>query len=406
MRQWFVNSMLVLTSVLIAMAVLKVVDTVLIQDRSLVFGGHYERSEVTTVDQREIYPYTGGHTQPDYTISPTFRTGDHGFMIDFDLDQPPAKLAHEFRLIMTGGSGAAGWGASDPSGFVSSVLEKKFRREASCAATRDLRVINLAMGGSQSYQNYIALNRWGHALRPDMILSYSGFNDMNVPWFSGGDGYRDFEVLLAYNRVARLSQSPDWLKSFGRIYPGLFRETALGPAIRAFGIKEEAARAKADYLSRFPKVDKTATDVVEKHSIPQYVHALRSMKRDFSGIPMAVAFQPYGLTTESDTYQGFISSSNPAIVAFNKAFRIDIAVGIEPYLELYQQFIDTASLELNGYGNREWLFLNPHSFVRSQLLTKHDLGDGVHFNDDVQSEIADFMAPRLFEFICARELSP
>ncbi|CAN0557313.1 unnamed protein product, partial [Laminaria digitata] len=197
----------------------------------------------------------------------------------------------EFRLIVTGGSGAAGWRATQPSRFMSSILEQNFSRSASCSDTRQLRVINLAMGGSQSYQNYIALNRWGQKLAPDMILSYSGFNDMNVPWFSGGDGFRDFEVLIAFNRVARYSESPDWLKFLGRWYPGLVRETGLGPAIRSMEIKSQAARAKADYLSRFPTVPKTADRVVQELSIPQFTHAVQSMKRDFNGIPIAVAFQ-------------------------------------------------------------------------------------------------------------------
>jgi hypothetical protein len=46
-----------------------------------------------TVSQLEIYPYTGGRTQADYPVRPNFKTGDHGFMVDFDLDRPPLEYA-------------------------------------------------------------------------------------------------------------------------------------------------------------------------------------------------------------------------------------------------------------------------------------------------------------------------
>ncbi|MBT4699896.1 MAG: hypothetical protein HOB79_02380, partial [Rhodospirillaceae bacterium] len=231
------NSFLVLASVFICLIVIKIIDITVLANRPLIFGGHYERTDWDTVSQLEIYPYTGGHTQANYPVGPHFNTGDHGFMVDFDLDRPPTKAPGEFRLIFTGGSGAAGWGASRPEKFVSSVLERLFAQNATCRDKRHLRVVNLAMGASRSYQNYIALNRWGHALQPDMIMSYSGFNDINVPWLTLSDGFRNLEVIQAFNRMARYSKSPEWLKVLGRIFPGLFRYSSLGVAIRSIGIQ-------------------------------------------------------------------------------------------------------------------------------------------------------------------------
>ena len=42
-------------------------------------------------------------------------------------------------------------------------------------------VVNLAMGASHIYQNFIALNKWAHPLQPDAIISFSGHNEIAIP---------------------------------------------------------------------------------------------------------------------------------------------------------------------------------------------------------------------------------
>jgi hypothetical protein len=258
------------------------------------------------------------------------------------------------------------------------------------------------MGDSKSYQNYIALNLWGHALQPDMIMSYSGFNDINVPWFTLSDGFRNLEVIQAFNRMARYSKSPKWLKFLGRSFPGLFRISSLGVAIRSSGIRDESIVALKEYRDRFPPVARDPSMVIDRLAIPSYVHALKSMKRDFSGIPIVVAFQPYGLTEESPVYRNFLTGTNLEAVAFNKKFRLDVAIGVERYLKFYELFMTTAEADLSRYLNDDWLFLNPHHYVQDKLLEHMDLGDGVHFNDSIQKMIAIHLAPALFRFICTR----
>jgi lysophospholipase L1-like esterase len=90
------------------------------------------------------------------------------------------------------------------------------------------------------------------------------------------------------------------------------------------------------------------------------------------------------------------------VVTFNKKFRLDVTVGIDRYLKLYEHFISTAKARLTGYFNDEWLFLNPHRYIRNELLERMELGDGVHFSDAVQAKIADHLAPKLFDYICSR----
>lgn len=164
LKHLFINSGLVVGPVLLSVVCLKLIDSLFFSEGVVFFGTDFRRLDQTAVTHKEIYPYSDGHTQPDFIARPGFSTGDHGFMVDFDLDRPPRKSANEFRLILTGGSGAVGWGASSPDTMMSNVIERLFPEMATCGAEVTLRVINLAMGGSKSYQNYIALNRWGQAL--------------------------------------------------------------------------------------------------------------------------------------------------------------------------------------------------------------------------------------------------
>src|SRR5579872_810489 len=57
-----------------------------------------------SVNTYTFYPFTGGHTQANFSIhGGKVRSGDHGFNVDFDLDHPPAKTKGEYRLVMIGG---------------------------------------------------------------------------------------------------------------------------------------------------------------------------------------------------------------------------------------------------------------------------------------------------------------
>ena len=81
---------------------------------------------------------------------------------------------------------------------------------------------------------------------------------------------------------------------------------------------------------------------------------------------------------------------------------MDVAAGIDMHLILYDQFRANTKEYLDGYINDEWLFLDPHLFVRNELLGDVDLGDGVHFNDSVQDRIAEQLSQELFSYICAQ----
>ena len=240
-------------------------------------------------------------------------SGEYGFSIDFRLESPPSKQDNEIRIVLTGGSTAQGWGGRANADMFYQLLPTKLTQELqehgrNCKVT----VINLAMAFSQIYQNFIALNKWAHPLQPDAIISFSGGNEIAVPWTSKGDA----DQLASYRvggflHVPRYSASPRWLKILAQYYPGIVRLTALGSLIRFMYLPDYSDDWDANYfLSRvdpdyrpMPREELqrrykaalkslTLDDIVDSVSIPLYERSLESISRDFPGTPIFAVFQP------------------------------------------------------------------------------------------------------------------
>jgi len=172
-------------------------------------------------------------------------------------------------------------------------------------------VVNLAMAASHIYQNFIALNKWAHALHPDAIISFSGHNEIAVPWMtkSDADQLSFFDGGLIH--VLRYSASPHWLKWIAQYYPGIVRRTMLGSLIRLFYVSDYRDGWLANYyLSRtdptfgalsqeelqrryqVATASLTLGDVIDRVSIPLYEHSLESISRDFPDTTLFAVFQP------------------------------------------------------------------------------------------------------------------
>jgi len=350
-----------------------------------------------TMNTLDVYPYDGAHTQADFIIGKSggaLWSGGHGFFIDFDLDNPPAKERNEIRLINIGGSGAVGWGAQNNYNMVYHRLEKKFNETDPCGPAVWLRVINLAMGGTHSYQNFIALNRWAHRLDPDFILSYPGNNDLYVTLTGHSDLYYGFPTVSGFVEVSRYSSSPDWLKSMGSVYPGLFRETSVGLALRSLSFNRYAGVGAQKYTSRYPDLTKVGggfdqTDekqlatVLENLTKPLFIHAFKSIKRDFQGIPIMIAWQAYMFPIDKPL--------DPSI---------DVTIPVPIYFKLYENLRRSAERELRGYMNDAWYFFDTHEYYHKHLADKFGPGDGVHLTDDKAAVITDVLAKELFPALC------
>ncbi len=382
---------------------LKLVDVLVLERRGRGTGHPAGDPPDLTVFQKDLYPYTGGHTQADFVVSPQVRTGDHGFFVDFDLDQPPRKEAGELRLILTGGSAAAGWGATSNEAMLYRRLEEGFNRTRPCGSRAHLKVINLAMGDSMSYQNYIALNRWGHPLAPDLIMSFSGLNDINVPYNSRSDAYRDFDIIRALEMVARFSSSGPGLKRLGEFYPGLIKNTSVGMSIRTLQLTRTVDKARAEYLRQFPAV-RTIEELEQRVIQPLYVHSLQSIKRDFLGIPVAVVFQPYTLTPEAPSYRDWRSAGTPAERALMARWRVDVGESVETLRRVYANLKSYARPRLAHYLNDKWVILDMDQYYQDRLAQRFAPGDGIHLGDEQQRLVAEAIGAAVFPAICGAKI--
>jgi len=283
-----------------------------------------EDADEPTMRTMDSYPFTGGHIQAfkterkplwsNYYDDFDVTSGEYGFFIDFHLETPPPKQDNEIRIVLTGGSTAQGWGGRTNADMFYQLLPAKLNQELqqhgqNCKVT----VINLAMGSSHIYQNFIALNKWAHPLQPDAIISFSGANEIAVPWSSKGDGpYQIASLEGGLLHVLRYSASPRWLKMIAKYYPGIVKRTVLGSLVRLTYLGDYIDDWDAYYfLSRvdpnfrpIPREEMqrryqvalkslTLDDIVDGVSIPLYEHAIESISRDFPHTPIFAVFQPY-----------------------------------------------------------------------------------------------------------------
>jgi hypothetical protein len=282
-----------------------------------------EDADEPTMRTMEYYPFTGGQIQAfkterkplwsDYYDDFDVTSGEYGFFIDFRLEAPPPKRDNEIRIVLTGGSAAQGWGGRTNADMFYQLLPAKLTQQLqehgqNCKVT----VVNLAMGSSQLYQNFVALNKWAHPLQPDAIISFSGHNEIAAPWASRGDGpYQLSPLEGGLLHVLRYSASPRWLKTIAQYYPGLVRRTMIGSLIRLMYLQDYIEDWEAAYyLSRvdpnfgpMPREEMqrryqaalkslTLDDIIDSVSIPLYVHSLESISRDFPKTPIFAVFQP------------------------------------------------------------------------------------------------------------------
>jgi lysophospholipase L1-like esterase len=281
----------------------------------------------------EYYPFTDGQIQAykreqgklpwsnfydDFDVA----SGEYGFFIDFRLEAPPPKADNEIRIVLTGGSAAQGWGGRTNADMFYRLLPTRLTQELqehgqNCKVT----VVNLAMGSTQIYQNFIALNKWAHPLQPDAIISFAGHNEIWIPWATKGDADQISSYAGGLVRVLRYSASPRWLKTVAQYYPGIVKRTVVGSLIRFLYLPDYSDDWQANYLlsridptyrpmpreelqRRYQAVIKSLTleDIIDSVSIPLYENSLASISRDFPGTPIFAMFQPLQQPQSSEVY--------------------------------------------------------------------------------------------------------
>jgi hypothetical protein len=362
-KRFLSNAVVVVICVIAAVATLKAYDYYLISTNPAPYPDI--DADTPTMRTGVYYPYTGLHPQPnkrergnevmwDRTYGDTYdvRSGDAGFWIDRPLENWPPKAPGEVRILLVGGSAAQGWGARTNEDMFYKLLPQKLSRPG-CK----VEVINLAMSAWIIYQNFIALNKWGHALDPDAIISFSGHNEYVVPAQTRSDSYPGADQSAAIQYVTSYAYSPPWLKTLAEYFPGIVRRTPFGDLVRLLYFD----KYKAQWKARYQKVPDSAplAEVVEKISIPMYVHSLDSMARDFPGIPIFAVFQP--LRGVADVYNRMITEI-PKRVTSKQIHFLDLAHDWERNNLYPGSFVDPVHLSNEGHkivADRLAAFLEP-----------------------------------------------
>lgn len=112
-------------------------------------------------------------------IPSTVKANNRGFneRRDFDFATPYQKAENERVVLFTGGSTAWGVGSSSTETTVAGRLEHYLN-----TLQKELKytVVNLGMGSWIAYQEFIGLELWGAAFRPDWVIVMDGHNDAGV----------------------------------------------------------------------------------------------------------------------------------------------------------------------------------------------------------------------------------
>ena len=108
-----------------------------------------------------------------------YHTNNYGFLSKYDVqafaESNYQKPPDERVVLLTGGSGAWGFGASSNEKTAAYVLEDLLNV---AEPTHRWKVVNLAMLAFASYQEFIALDMFGRGLHPDWIVLLDGRNDI------------------------------------------------------------------------------------------------------------------------------------------------------------------------------------------------------------------------------------
>ncbi|MBM3777151.1 MAG: SGNH/GDSL hydrolase family protein [Acidimicrobiia bacterium] len=342
------------------------------------------------VEQDGEAPWESRGRRPDGTEY-RITSSRYGFFTKHPIDRYPPKGSGEVRIIVVGGSGAQGHGATSFDRTFYSVMERQLQA-AVAPAGGTVEIINLAMAGAFAARNAVVIDRYGPALDPDLILLYNGANDIaqftqEAKWIEYCDEYRTAFIDATY-------EYPDALRPWAERLPYLFNVYGWGRWLKATFYREyyddRALRQCWKDNGYQPAADGSfdSHTTFDQVSYPSFVRAVQSIKRGTCGLPIVWALQAVH-TGENALYEGWI---RPGI---------------------YDEFFHRASQELDGYYNDRWRFIDVNRLARDPART--DVADyvdtslAVHLDDAghqvVGTVLADELAPLVRDLASRRRMA-
>lgn len=234
-----------------------------------------ERRYQTAWAGRVVYaPFVNYLQWPDTGV---YQINGLQFRADRELVLPPSEGV--FRIFITGGSTAFGTGSPEYGHTIGGFLQARLNEAAGPATGRRYEVYTMANPGwSTTHERIVIENRLSE-LGPDLVLSFSGNND--VYW-----GYEGHDILWYQDLVATFYRA-----LLNRVY-----ELAGSPAMPPVATAKEAPVPPAQVARRLAKNVGLARCALADAGIP-YVFALQPSlpvsKKPLSDYEAAFLQQPW-----------------------------------------------------------------------------------------------------------------
>jgi hypothetical protein len=153
-------------------------------------------------------------------------SNSHGFRThEFDFPQQSENAKYKV-IVVLGGSGSWGLGASSDEKVAANVLERMLK-EGDTDSRKPWRVYNLSMMAATTQTEVLNFLFWGLRLRPTYVISVTGYNDLHVPnlYFDAHNGlFIDPQLKKANEFYTRHSvKSGDFLHECGQFLRGTSR---------------------------------------------------------------------------------------------------------------------------------------------------------------------------------------
>ena len=226
----------------------------------------------------------------DYELS----SDQFGFFNRYDLKALKHKKPNEFRIILVGGSGAQGHGASANGKMFHNLLEERLNKQFKSGGV-SIKVFNLAIAGYEAYLFPTLLRNIGHKIQPDLILAYTGAND-TYQIAAGGDFFNGFCHPISGYFLRANHIIPEQLSLLVKYFPTVSLRFGLARKIKEAFFKDFYEKRALEVCAKHFGINDTFSrhlpkQIFEKVSKPLFVKSFKEIKRDFCGVPIFLAWQ-------------------------------------------------------------------------------------------------------------------
>lgn len=262
---------------------------------------------------------------------------------DVDLMNISPKEPGEYRIVLLGGLGDQLGDQPRPRSFELPKLIEQMVSTIPGIRNRRVRVLNFSAYGTNTYQNYLALNfadDLGQNVKPDLIVAHVGFNDWVIPYYfeqlpEVHCGYTRYVAAPMY--AMRPFLFPPGLRWADSLFPNIMERTPIGSFVKNIYDPDFFIQAARDGYKRHRGIQwSDMREMMNERAIPFFISAMKSIKRDQPGVPILMVWQ---------------GAAQTEIEAFGDPERI---LGKGFYKNMYSR----AKSELTDYVDKEWRFID------------------------------------------------